>query len=90
MEKWLLLAVTLGAVYGAVESIRWLFLMQKTSTREIEKFAGYEGSRLPEPMREMSANRLRFGLRGLPMVTIILVGLAAAMVIATVRAFLAP
>ena len=87
MEKWLLLIAATVATYGAIESVRWLRLMQKSKTEEVERVAGYDGSRLPSLIRERTANYVRFGTRGLPAVTLILVGIAVFLIAATVRAF---
>jgi hypothetical protein len=88
MEKWLLLAISVVAVYGAVESVRWLRLMQKSSTENVERVAGYDGSQMPGLARERAANHARFGAWGLPAVAFIMVGIAIGMLIVTVRAFL--
>ena len=87
MERWVLLFLSVIAACGAIESVRWLRLMQKASTREVEQVVGHDGSRLPPVARERLAISMRFGPRGLPIICIVMVLVAITLIYLTVRAF---
>jgi hypothetical protein len=85
MSKWLLLVISGFAIYGAIDSIRWLRMTRQLSAHELEKVVGYDGSHLSPVAREQRASLSeQFTLHK---VVVMMVGIAVALVAATVRAF---
>jgi hypothetical protein len=85
MERWVLLVLSGFAVYAVVETFRWLRMVERSSTQEVERVVGYDGSHLPGESRE----KLGLFARGrLSKICFILAILAVGLIVATVRAFL--
>jgi hypothetical protein len=90
MDKWLLLIVSLAAIYVVVEAIRWHRMIQRSSTRDVEKIVGYDGSSYDPFEREKTADRMKYDYRGVAPIKLVwlLLAIAMGLIAATVRAFL--
>jgi hypothetical protein len=88
MYKWFLLALSLAAVVGVVDSIKWLRIMQQSSAQEIERFVGYSGYGMSLEERENRSNVYKYSSVGLQRLVYVMLALALAVVGETIRAFL--